>query len=335
MRRAESIAGQIAPAAVLTAAQMGGRVGLGALAPEPTHISICVCTFKRPDLLNELFQGLLRQDTAGKFTYSIIVVDNDRQESSRAVTELFQCTHPGVIKYFVEPQQSIALARNRTVANASGEFVAFIDDDESPVEDWLLKMHAALIAFDADGVLGPVKPRFTVQPPQYILRSGVFDRPNSRDYQTGLVLHWKQTGTGNVLIRRSVLEQIEGPFRRQFGSGGEDVDFFRRAMELGKVFVWCNEGTAYETVPTERTRISFQLKRALLRGKVSLESSAGKSSGILKSVVACGVYTMLLPAFLVLGRHLFLKYLFKNCDHLGKLMAFCRINVVKEQYVVK
>jgi succinoglycan biosynthesis protein ExoM len=213
--------------------------------------------------------------------------------------------------------------------------VAFIDDDEVPINNWLLHMYAALGNFKADGILGPVEPRFAVTPPEWVLKSGAFERPNSQEYASGLVLHWSQTGTGNVLLRRSVLQEVEGPFRKQFGSGGEDTDFFRRAMALGKTFVWCDEGTVYETVPVDRTRVSFQLKRALLRGKVSLAGPAGSAFGILKSMVACAVYIVLLPVFLLFGRHVFLKYLIKCCDHIGKLLAVCGINVVREKYVLK
>jgi glycosyltransferase involved in cell wall biosynthesis len=302
---------------------------------DTVHISVCVCTFKRPALLADLLRGLLNQTTEGKFTYSIVLVDNDRHESGRPTVDQFLGAHPETINYLVEPEQSIALARNRAVAHATGAYVAFIDDDEVPIEDWLLKMYNALITFQADGVLGPVKPRFAVVPPEWALKANIFDRPNSQDYPSGLVLHWSQTGTGNALIQRRVFDEVEGPFKRDFASGGEDIDFFRRAVSQGKVFVWCAEAVTYETVPVERTRVFFQLKRALLRGKASLATSFGNPFGILKSVAACGVYTMLLPVSLIIGRHLFLKYLVKNCDHLGKLLASVGIDLVKEKYVSK
>jgi glycosyltransferase involved in cell wall biosynthesis len=226
-----------------------------------------VCTFKRPALLADLLRGLLNQTTDGKFTYSIVLVDNDIQESGRSTVEHFRTAAPETIHYVVEPEQSIALARNRAAAHATGDYVAFIDDDEVPVEDWLLKLYHALIKFRADGVLGPVKPRFAVMPSTWALKAGLFERPNSQDYPSGMVLHCGQTGTGNALIQRHVLDEVAGPFRREFASGGEDIDFFRRAMNAGKVFVWCADALAYETIPAERTHVSFQLKRALLRGK--------------------------------------------------------------------
>ena len=296
-----------------------------------SHICVCVCTFQRPAFLADLLRTLLHQTTDGKFTYSIVVVDNDCRESARETIELLRRDHANRIKYFVEPEQNIALARNKAVEQASGDYVAFIDDDEIPSDEWLLQMYSALIKYPVDGVLGPVKPRFKVIPPGWIVRAGLFERPS---HKTGYVLDWTETRTGNALIRRCVLEEVEGPFNREFGSGGEDRDFFRRAIELGRVFVWCEEATAYEIVPAERTSVSFHLRRALLRGKASLAHPSCRALEILRSVAACGLYTLLLPVFLVLGRHVLIKYLIKDFDHIGKLLAVCGINVVREKYVL-
>ena len=167
------------------------------------------------------------------------------------------------------------------------------------------------------------------------MKSGIFERPNGPGYGTGFVLDWRRTGTGNVLMQRRVFDGLEGPFRPTFGSGGEDLDFFRRRNGKGSVFVWCEEAIAYESVPVERTRVSFQLKRALLRGKVALSHPSSRGFGILKSLAAFGIYSFLLPLSLLRGRHVFLEYLIKDCDHLGKLLAFCGISAIRQKYVIK
>ena len=238
------------------------------------HLSVCVCTYKRSQLLRLLLQELVEQTTAGLFTYSVVIADNDAAGSAREVVAEFQSKAAFSITYIIEPEQNIAMARNRALANAPGDYVAFIDDDEVPLRDWLVRLFQTCEAYKADGVLGPVKPYFAVTPPEWTVRAGFFDRPNSRDYRSGLILHWNQTGTGNALVRRGVLDQLDVSFREEFGSGGEDVDFFRRAMDLGNVFVWCAEAVAYELIPIGRTRISFQLRRALLRGQASLANSS-------------------------------------------------------------
>src|SRR6266545_7075536 len=80
--------------------QDGPSAGEGAAHGTPVHISLCVCTFKRPALLADLLDGLLHQTTDGQFTYSIVVVDNDREASARETVERFRREHPGVIEYF-------------------------------------------------------------------------------------------------------------------------------------------------------------------------------------------------------------------------------------------
>ena len=301
--------------------------------PQKHHICVCMCTYKRPELLSGLLSKLEEQDTEGRFDYSIVIVDNDRSESARQTVESYVRQSKISIRYYVELEQNIALARNRSVSQATGDFVAFIDDDESPIKQWLLQMYLALLKYQADGVFGPVKPLFVTDPPQWMVKAELFERPSYE--KTGSLINWRQTGMGNVLVRRAVLAEVKGPFDAKFGSGGEDVDFFRRAIDSDKVFVWCGEAIVYETVPVERTRLSFQVKRALLRGKTSLANPSGRTIGILKSLVAFSLYTMLLPVFLVMGRHVFAKYLIKDFDHIGKLLAACRIDVVKENYVSK
>ena len=296
------------------------------------HISICLCTYKRPERLRTLLSKLQEQHTGECFTYSIVVVDNDKRESARQTVDACGRASVVPVSYHVEPEQSIAAARNRSVANATGNLVAFIDDDEVPVEDWLLKLYKCLLHYNVDGVHGPVKPFFEVAPPAWTIKARLFDRPS---YETGFVIDWPLAGTGNVLLRREALEELSGPFKLEFGSGGEDTDFFRRSMSLGRVYVWCNEAEVYEFVPQERTRLSFQLRRALLRGRVSLSGPAGRPLGILKSAAASLAYSLLLPVFLIMGWHVFLTYLIRDFDHIGKLLAACGLDVIRQKYIVE
>src|SRR3954465_15401295 len=53
------------------------------------HISVCICTFRRAKLLTRLLDALEKQETGGQFTYSVIVADNDREESARPVVTHF------------------------------------------------------------------------------------------------------------------------------------------------------------------------------------------------------------------------------------------------------
>lgn len=282
---------------------------------ETAHVSVCICTYKRPQLLLRLLTALGAQDTGGRFTCSVVVADNDQLESARTTVSQFAAAAPYAICYCVEPRQNIALARNKAVENATGDFVAFIDDDEEPSPDWLIRCVNALEVYGADGVLGPVVPRFRTPPPDWIVRGRFFERPSP---PSGTWLRWKQTRTGNVLLRRRIFDDQGNRFQPEYGRGGEDVDFFRRMIAKGLRFVWCADARVYEVVPAERCRRTYLLKRALLRGRAAYN----QGWPVVVSLVAAPAYALALPVLLVFGQHVFMRYLIKECDHLGRIIAF-------------
>lgn len=294
----------------------------------PAHVSVCICTYRRPGLLLRLLASLTRQRPSSAFTFSVVVADNDASESARSVVAEFGADAPFPVVYCAESRQNIALVRNKALEHADGDYVAFIDDDEFPAEDWLEKLVYLCEMQQVAGVLGPVRPHFDAAPPRWILRGGFCDRP---EHPTGMILQWSQGRTGNVLFRRSILDDVPEPFLPEFGTGGEDQDFYRRMMERGHRFVWCNEAVAYETVPPSRQTRGYMLRRALLRGRNSLKHPEGRLWIIAKSLAAVPLYLLTLPVMLLRGQHWFMRYLIKLCDHLGRVLTLCGINPVRQR----
>jgi glycosyltransferase involved in cell wall biosynthesis len=297
----------------------------------PPHVCICICTYRRPAYLRHLLASLRDLATENLFTYSVIVADNDRARSAEAVVSECAAASDLRVEYCVEPRQNIALARNKAVAQASGEFVAFLDDDECPTREWLRQLFDACARYGADGALGPVKPRFEEQPPQWIVDGGFYSRPT---YPTGYVIDWRKGRTGNLLIKRAVVAADAVPFRPEFLTG-EDQDFFRRAIEKGHMFVWCDEAVAYEIVPPVRWTRTFMLKRALLRGRISLLHPSSTWFATLRSLIAVPAYAAALPFALAAGHARFMVYLVKLFDHAGRLLAVAGINPIREPYVTE
>ena len=299
---------------------------------ELPHICVCICTYKRLPFLKRLLAELAAQETDGLFTYSVVVADNDRQQSAAAVLDEFAAAAPSLhATYCVEPRQNIALTRNKAIEHASGDFVAFIDDDEFPTSRWLVTLFTACQRYGVDGVLGPVKPHFDEQPPRWVIDGRFYDRPS---YPTGFVIDWRKGRTGNVLLKKHIFDTGEPPFRPEFLTG-EDQDFFRRMIEQGRVFIWCDEAVAYEVVPPIRWDRAFMLKRALLRGAVSQLHPTSRAAGIATSVVAAPIYTAVLPFALMLGQGRFMTYLIRLFDHVGRLLSVVGIRPVREPYVTE
>jgi succinoglycan biosynthesis protein ExoM len=296
---------------------------------QTNHINVCICTYKRSEFLKRLLNDLRHQATGGQFTYSIVICDNDHLRSAEPLVADFAATSNIAVKYCVEPQQNIALARNRAVQNTTGDYVAFIDDDEFPESNWLQTLFAACEKYGVDGVLGPVRPAFEDGVPRWIVKGRFYDR---ECHETGLVLAPGQTRTGNVLLKTTALRDINPPFRPEFRAG-EDVDFFRRAIEQGRVFTWCNEAVVYEVVPSSRWTRMHLLKKALLRGACSALRPTVGVRNIAESIVAVVVYGLALPFVVLLGQHRFMDLMIRLCHHLGKLLALLGVNPIGEPYV--
>jgi glycosyltransferase involved in cell wall biosynthesis len=291
-------------------------------------VSVCICTYQRSDLLRRLLEKLALLETENAFTYSAVVADNDAARSAEPLVRELSARLPYPIVYCSEPTKNIALVRNQALAHARGDYIAFIDDDEFPVERWLIELLRTCEKSGAAGVLGPVRPYFDTPPPAWLVKGRFCERP---EHPTGTVMEGGKCRTGNVLFRRALIEGDADPFRREFGTGGEDVDFFLRMNARGHTFVWCNEAPAYETVPPSRWTRRYLINRALLRGRNNLKLKGARTRLVLQSCLAVPLYSLVLPFTLLGGQHVFMNYAIRFCDHLGRLLTMLHLNPVGER----
>lgn len=298
---------------------------------EASHVCVCVCTFKRPEFLRRLLEKLADQKTDGLFTYSVVVVDNDHSRSAESEVAKFAATSGIPIRYCVEPEQNIAMARNKAVENATGDYVAFIDDDEFPAENWLVTLFKTCREYGVAGVLGPVYSHFDEEPPKWIVRGKFWQRPT---HPTGMRIEGSMGRTGNVLLRKAIFEADKRPFRPEFRAG-EDQEFFTRMIEAGHDFIWCNEAAAYEVIPPSRWARSFILRRSFFQGSHTPYEQRFGVTGFLKSVIAIPVYVAVLPFAAITGQHRLMSVLARLAHHSGKIFTCLGIKVIKGPYVTE
>ena len=294
------------------------------------RISVCVCTFKRPNLLARLLDCLADQVVDPAFWFDVVVVDNDRNRSAEETVRRFSRRTEVETTYDCEPERNISLARNRAIRSASGNLVALIDDDEFPGDDWLVQLYRTLKMHNTHGVVGPVLPDFPPDAPSWLRKGRLVDR---RRLHTGVRVSTEDARTGNVLLRRSICEG-DFWFDPAFGrTGGEDSDFFSRQLCEGRVFVWCDEAPVYEAVPPERWRPSFYIKRHLRSGTQDGEwMRAGRlpSRGlIVKNVlILCGCVG-LAPLSLLMPKQLRVHVLRKLAYCGGIVTAYYGLSILK------
>jgi succinoglycan biosynthesis protein ExoM len=292
-----------------------------------SRTSVCIATCRRPERLGLLLEDLTRQT---ELPYEVIVVDNDAAASAQGVVEANRRKAPFPIVYALEPEKNIAIARNRTVAMARGDWLAFIDDDERAPRRWLARLAAAALRFQAQGVLGPVVPRVPRDAPTWIRRGRFYDWPRT---ETGNPVAPNRLRFGNVLLRASVLRETYPPFDPAYGlTGGEDGDLLARLAQKGARIVWCDEARVREPVERSRLSLKWLMKRALRGGqdfaRHKLAGRYGPVDASRRAVFVSRAIAQLLLASafalvcLPLGRHYAAHWLTKASANFGKLSVF-------------
>jgi succinoglycan biosynthesis protein ExoM len=289
-------------------------------------VSVCVCTYKRPAGLREVLDALGRQKGLDGFI-EVVVVDNDATGSAKQTVDDFRSrTSDPPVRYFVEPQQNIALARNRSVFEARGQWVAFIDDDEFPEPSWLSELLATALRYEADGVFAPVIPILPKESPPWISRGRFFEkRPQLR---SGEAVSAGGTRTSNALVRASALKQRGELFDARWGlTGGSDYHLFSDMLASGSYFVWCNEAIVHERVPSTRANIAWLLKRSIRGGqiyadrKIAVKGKRVYWELITRGMGALGLSLLVAPLMLPFGVHRSVWWLKKGAHGIGFLVA--------------
>jgi succinoglycan biosynthesis protein ExoM len=261
-----------------------------------------------------------------------VVVDNDAGGHARETVDRFRAEARLDVTYSTEPVRTIPAARNHALRLAQGNYIGIIDDDEFPPPYWLMRMYEGIQTFAVDGVLAPVYPFFAEAPPAWLVRSGLCELPV---YRTGTVLHWDQTRTGNVLVRKEVFDQHGLAFDLSFRTGGSDQEFFRQAMARGYQFVAIADAPVYEVVPPVRWTRKYWIRRALVNGfnaRRYASGGTGKTGQVLltlRAFVAAAVYALAVPISIFLGHHHLMVCLQKACYFTSRFCASFGIELRK------
>jgi succinoglycan biosynthesis protein ExoM len=187
-------------------------------------------------------------------------VDNDATGTAQATVNEFLKWSSLQLIYDIEPQQNIALARNRAFTHATANYVAFVDDDEYVEETWLQSLLDCARRFEADAVFGPVVPVYAPGTPKW---RQFFARPR---YMSGTPVRGGFTGNVLVRFRGSSYQYLR--FDEKFGlTGGEDFEFFTRMYKKGGKLIWSDEAIVYEHVPPYRTTVRWLVGRAYRGGQ--------------------------------------------------------------------
>jgi len=186
-------------------------------------ITVAIPTRNRSAYLEVALRSLRRQRTAVPFEV-VVVDDGSTDQTARVAEEL------GARVVRLERQAGLNAARNRAVAEAAGEVVAFLDDDVRVPPGWITALAKGIAAYpQSDAFGGPIRPCIEgtggrgcgrEKPPITTLDLGPEDREAEAVWGA------------NMAIRRSAFNRC-GPFDERIGDHGDEEEWLERLRAAG------------------------------------------------------------------------------------------------------
>jgi glycosyltransferase involved in cell wall biosynthesis len=250
-----------------------------------TSISAIICTHNRDTYLGAAIDSLLAQNTA--IGFEVIVVDNGSSDRTAEVVK--QRLSDPRLKYVFEPLLGLSVARNTGAVNASGEILAYLDDDAVASASWLQILYSA---YQDNSKLAIAGGKVTllwpqgIQPPRW-LSPGLAANLGAYDLGTSVVYIENPglTPRGlNYSIRSSFLAEIGG-FDTNLGRVGknllsnEELQMTELALKRGWQVAYLPDALAAHNVSPERLHRSWFFSRGWWQGisECYREQLAGKA----------------------------------------------------------
>jgi succinoglycan biosynthesis protein ExoM len=299
--------------------------------------SVCIATYKRPELLKKLIDSLLIQKNIELTEVEVIIVDNDLNESARPIVNNFGLKQQCDISYFVQPEKNISLTRNLALDKIKGEYVFFIDDDEYAEENWMSTHFNNLIKYNADAAFGKVISYFSEITPEWIKKCMVYQRNTN---PSGL--EPANMNTGNCIIKSELFIKKGYRFDREYGiTGGSDYQLFSKIVKDGYKLISCFDAVTYEYVSDSRANIKWLIRRVARTGnnfsRTQIEQTQGAKKFIIRGREFCkgiiqAIIALVISVFMIWNPTKSLNWFLTAVSNIMKPMA--ALGIYYQEYKV-
>ncbi len=183
------------------------------------RISVVVCSYNGQRMIRDCLEGLLELEYPD---FEVIVVDDGSTDATAAIAR--QCGFAPIMT----AHRGLSHARNVGIEAATGEIVAFIDDDARPDPQWLAYLALTFLRTGHVGVGGP-----NIAPAgDGVIAECVANAPGGPVHVLLSDQEAEHIPGCNMAFRRADLQAIGG-FDPQFRTAGDDVDICWRLRQAG------------------------------------------------------------------------------------------------------
>lgn len=236
-------------------------------------ITISIQTYNHAETLAATLKSLCKLRCPEAIDYEILVVDNNSSDNTKKIIATHSELLAPRLRSVFESRQGLSYARNRTLREARGEVVGFLDDDINVDSRWLVAVSAAFIKYKAAAIGGrsyliyPTARPNWLPPEREVLLSRL-------DYGDMTLVNTDKDLFGlNFAVRRQKALEIGG-FNTKLGRCGESLlcgeekDFLDRLRQAGGMVVYEPKVVVGHIVSPERLTKKWFFRR-IYAGAVS------------------------------------------------------------------
>lgn len=247
-------------------------------------VSILIPTHNRAPILKRTIESLAAIEVPHGIKVELIVVANACTDDTLQVVDRLQSSLAFPMRCMEEPEASLNLARNRCIAEAKGEILAFLDDDVWVEREWLRSLIETYESEPADLLAGRVtlwweaviKPSWSSPSVEQLL--------SQLDYGERVIeLQKAKVAGANFAFRRKVVECIGG-FAAGLDRAGQDLlsggdtEFASRALTAGFRLFYAPTMAVRHWIPPYRASIQYLSKLARSRGSTRVALAAKRKA---------------------------------------------------------
>jgi glycosyltransferase involved in cell wall biosynthesis len=233
---------------------------------DPFLITVALCTHNHADRLPRTLVDLGKLISPSS-PWEILLVDNASTDETPALLADTAWRPPGVpVRIFHEKRLGLSSARNRAIKEARGEYLLFIDDDETPDPQWLTAYEHDMLAYTPDALGGRIDVLFEHGERPSWLQDELLGFLGHLDHGEGCWLSEPDTPFygGNFAVRVDIFPEI-GEFdadlgrKGQVNTGGEDTEFYRRLVAANYRVRWAPDAIINHRIRADKLWRSYFL----------------------------------------------------------------------------
>jgi glycosyltransferase involved in cell wall biosynthesis len=251
----------------------------------PLRVTVAICTWNRCELLRQTLEQFTHAVVPADTTLELMVVNNNCTDATDAVIDEFRERLP--MRRVFESRPGLSHARNAALSAATGDYIAFTDDDVLVSESWLVELEAAARAFpEAAAIGGIIEPWFPEPPdPDCMevfsdLKHGFCGLDHHRE--PGLLPDTLSIWGANMAYRRAGIGNLR--FDPNLGPSptstvcADESDFVRRLRAAGRCVAWWPEMQVRHYVIPSRMTLEYLLGFTAGKGAEQVLTSPAHSA---------------------------------------------------------